>query len=164
MLVRSFAGRDLVGRDVNLSPNPGLVEDKPGQVSPFPFFLNSTGCLEVMETLVLQRIRYLVTFPLALLNLPVRLPVGSETFLQVESTLSPTPFPSSVWISVGTCFGCLCFFLFWPVFSPRRRWFSTVSFLAVLIHFFLWPLPGQEFSHTFPFCATVCRLLFMFVS
>ena len=110
MLVRSFAGRDLVGRDVNLSPNPGLVEDKPGQVSPFPFFLNSTGCLEVMETLVLQRIRYLVTFPLALLNLPVRLPVGSETFLQVESTLSPTPFPSSVWISVGTCFGCLCFF------------------------------------------------------
>ena len=39
-----------LGCDVNLSP-PGLVEDKPGQVSPFPFFINSTWGSCVMETL-----------------------------------------------------------------------------------------------------------------
>ena len=76
--VFSFAsGRDDLGHDVNLSP-PGLVEDKPSQVSPFHSFLTQLGVLCDGE-LVLQSIRHLVSLRLALLNLRVRLPVGCDT-------------------------------------------------------------------------------------
>ena len=39
-----------LGRDVKLSP-PGLVEDKPGQVSPSPVLSRLNGMSCVMETL-----------------------------------------------------------------------------------------------------------------
>ena len=65
-----------------------------------------------METSVLQRIRLLVSLRHALLNLPVRLPVGSETFLQVESTLPPFPcFPYGMDFSLAPVLEAVFVFL-----------------------------------------------------
>ena len=51
-----------LGRDVNLSP-PGLVEDKPGQVSPKRRSFSTQRDVLRDGDLVLQRIRHLVFSP-----------------------------------------------------------------------------------------------------